>query len=350
MRNSSAKFIILASTASSCFTGIDAFMTTNSHGIIHRTSSSITKSTHTQTKPLHMSTLADPNSKKKKSNFGLNNIRIDFDASSLNDHSSSSSSSKGSTGRPSSSNKRKKMKKKLKIQSQDILDTSQNSNLFEYKQLYNTPYKKVTNVLGNHIDSPRHKKTHTVTSSSTTTRRFTKEQEIELTTAVQKYKLVKDIQQDLISKYHDQNHLSYIPNPMYKYSSDQDPEEHPTQQEWADACNMDLQELHQVLERGREARAELVAANAGLVLQAARKYDYELKKSIQSQGSQGVGTILTLNDLVQEGNMGIMEAAERFEKDKGARFSTYAGFWVKQRIIRAITENSRVIRLPAHGK
>ena len=298
-----------------------------------------------------MSTVADPNSKKKKSNFGLNNIRIDFDASTLNDHSSTASSNASSTTGPS--NKRKKIKKKFKIASQDMFDTSQTSNfLQEYEQLYNAPPKKVTNILGNSIETPRHKKTHTTstTTSSTSTKRFTKEQEIELTSAVQKYKLVKDIKQELISKYHDQNHLSYIPNPMYKYSSDQDSEEHPTLEEWADACLMSVEDLTEIMENGREARAALVAANAGLVLQAARKYDYELKKSIQSQGSQGVGTILTLNDLVQEGNMGIMEAAERFEKDKGARFSTYAGFWVKQRIIRAITENSRVIRLPAHGK
>ena len=81
----------------------------------------------------------------------------------------------------------------------------------------------------------------------------------------------------------------------------------------------------------------------------AKRYDYELEKSVQGGGGNGVGTILTLSDLVQEGNMGLMEAAERFDAEKGARFATYAGYWVKQRILRAITENSRVIRLPAHG-
>jgi RNA polymerase sigma factor (sigma-70 family) len=88
----------------------------------------------------------------------------------------------------------------------------------------------------------------------------------------------------------------------------------------------------------------------GLVLTIAKRYDYELKKSVQGGGGNGVGTILTLSDLVQEGNMGLMEAAERFDVEKGARFATYAGYWVKQRILRAITENSRVIRLPAHGE
>lgn len=55
-----------------------------------------------------------------------------------------------------------------------------------------------------------------------------------------------------------------------------------------------------------------------------------------------------MNDFVQEGNLGLMEAAERFESGKGVRFATYAAYWIKQRIIRSITNHSRVIRLPAH--
>jgi len=71
---------------------------------------------------------------------------------------------------------------------------------------------------------------------------------------------------------------------------------------------------------------------------------------VEGGGGNGVGTILTVSDLVQEGNLGLMEAAERFEKERDVRFGTYAAYWVRQRILRCITDHSRVIRLPAHGK
>ena len=70
----------------------------------------------------------------------------------------------------------------------------------------------------------------------------------------------------------------------------------------------------------------------------------------QATQSGGMGTILTLQDMVQEGNLGIMQAAERYEPERGFRFSTYATYWVRQRILRAISDSSRIIRLPAHGK
>ena len=126
----------------------------------------------------------------------------------------------------------------------------------------------------------------------------------------------------------------------------------PTEEEWALACNniSTPHELKLKLLHGKESRAKLVSYNLGLVLQIAKRYDYELKKSIASGGGNGVGTILTCSDLIQEGNMGLLEAAERFDAGRGVRFATYAGYWVKQRILRAITENSRVIRLPAHGE
>jgi len=62
-----------------------------------------------------------------------------------------------------------------------------------------------------------------------------------------------------------------------------------------------------------------------------------------------MGTILTLQDMIQEGNLGLMEAAERFDPNRGFRFSTYAAYWVRQRILRCIADHSRIIRLPAHG-
>mmetsp|Transcript_4704 Transcript_4704/g.6691 ORF Transcript_4704/g.6691 Transcript_4704/m.6691 type:complete len:338 (-) Transcript_4704:404-1417(-) len=99
---------------------------------------------------------------------------------------------------------------------------------------------------------------------------------------------------------------------------------------------------------GKEARSRIVASNVGLVLQIARRYAYQLRRSQEFSNAAGVGTILTLQDMVQEGNLGLMEAAERFDSQKGFRFSTYAVYWVRQRILRCIADHSRIIRLPVH--
>lgn len=99
---------------------------------------------------------------------------------------------------------------------------------------------------------------------------------------------------------------------------------------------------------GQQARTTLVSSNAGLVTSIAKRHYRSLKLATEAGG--GVGTILTLQDMVQEGNLGLMQAAERFEPERGWRFSTYATYWVKQRILRSISDSSRIIRLPAHGK
>jgi len=120
----------------------------------------------------------------------------------------------------------------------------------------------------------------------------------------------------------------------------------PTEAEWADECDFSVMELRQVMHDGREARSKLVACNAGLVTQIAKRHYWTLKRS--NQDGRGVGTILTMQDLIQEGNLGLMEAAERFDPSKGFRFSTYATWWVRQRVLRSIADYSRVIRLPVH--
>jgi RNA polymerase primary sigma factor len=99
---------------------------------------------------------------------------------------------------------------------------------------------------------------------------------------------------------------------------------------------------------GQQARTTLVSANGGLVTSIAKRHYSSLKQATEAGG--GVGTILTLQDMIQEGNLGLMQAAERFEPERGWRFSTYATYWVKQRILRSISDSSRIIRLPAHGK
>jgi RNA polymerase primary sigma factor len=100
------------------------------------------------------------------------------------------------------------------------------------------------------------------------------------------------------------------------------------------------------MQEGQQAREKLVAANTGLVTAIAKRHYYALKTATEAGG--GVGTILTLADMIQEGNLGLMEAAERYEPEKGFRFSTYATWWVRQRILRSISDSSRTIRLPAH--
>jgi len=92
--------------------------------------------------------------------------------------------------------------------------------------------------------------------------------------------------------------------------------------------------LFQRLAQGDElARHQLVEANLRLVIAVARKYKH-----------QG----LPLQDLVQEGNQGLLRAIAKFRIEKGYRFSTYAIWWIRQSMTRALSERSRVIRLPSH--
>jgi len=126
----------------------------------------------------------------------------------------------------------------------------------------------------------------------------------------------------------------------------------PSEYQWASACSLSVFQLHEIMTRGQEARTKLIRGNVGLVTMIAKRYHNMLTYGGVGRsaggGAGGTDATLQLDDLIQVGYMGIMEAAERFDPSKGFRFSTYATHWIRQRIVRAIGESSRMIRLPEH--
>ncbi len=108
----------------------------------------------------------------------------------------------------------------------------------------------------------------------------------------------------------------------------------PTHQEWGEACDLpNLRQFNRRLHIGRRAKDKMVQSNLRLVVSIAKKY--------MNRG-------LSFQDLIQEGSLGLIRAAEKFDHEKGYKFSTYATWWIRQAITRAIADQSRTIRLPVH--
>ena len=140
---------------------------------------------------------------------------------------------------------------------------------------------------------------------------LTHEQEIVLGKQVQRMMALKEKKEELFQKL----------------------EREPNIQEWADCVQLSEKELNRALQLGTRAKQKMLEANLRLVVAIAKKYQ---KRNME------------FLDLIQEGSLGLERGVEKFDPTKGFKFSTYAYWWIRQAITRAIAQQARTIRLPIH--
>jgi RNA polymerase primary sigma factor len=133
---------------------------------------------------------------------------------------------------------------------------------------------------------------------------------------------------ELARKIADLLHLEEIADQF-----EEDNGKYPDNREWAALVDMPPIKFRRRLMLGRRAKEKMVQSNLRLVVSIAKKY--------MNRG-------LSFQDLIQEGSLGLIRAAEKFDHEKGYKFSTYATWWIRQAITRAIADQSRTIRLPVH--